>query len=91
MAYRLYEISEAGEIKAEDGSVIAQIEKLSDGTYNLKFDTADLDALAESLGITSEAATACMQAQKYDRKWAAVRLRGCYHTHEFRTVFSTFS
>lgn len=59
---RLYEISEAGEIKAEDGSVIAQIEKLSDGTYNLDFDTADLDALAERLGITSEAATACMQA-----------------------------
>lgn len=59
---RLYEISEAGEIKADDGSVIAQIEKLSDGTYNLDFDTADLDALADKLGITSEAAMACMQA-----------------------------
>lgn len=59
---RLYEISEAGQITADDGSVIAQIEKLSDGTYNLDFDTADLDALAERLGITSEAATACMQA-----------------------------
>lgn len=59
---RLYEISEAGQITADDGSVIAQIEKLSDGTYNLDFDTADLDALAEKLGITSEAAMACMQA-----------------------------
>lgn len=59
---RLYEISEAGEIKADDGSVIAQIEKLSDGTYNFQFDSGDLDALAEKLGITSEAALACMQA-----------------------------
>lgn len=59
---RLYEISEAGQITADDGSVIAQIEKLSDGTYNLDFDTADLDALADKLGITSEAAMACMQA-----------------------------
>ena len=59
---RLYAISEAGEIKADDGSVIAQIEKLSDGTYNFNFDTADLDALAGKLGITSEAAMACMQA-----------------------------
>lgn len=59
---RLYEISEAGEIKADDGSVIAQIEKLSDGTYNFQFDSGDLDALAEKLGITSEAAMACMQA-----------------------------
>lgn len=59
---RLYEISEAGEIKADDGSVIAQIEKLSDGTYNFQFDSGDLDALADKLGITSEAAMACMQA-----------------------------
>lgn len=59
---RLYEISEAGQITADDGSVIAQIEKLADGTYNLQFDSGDLDALAERLGITSEAATACMQA-----------------------------
>lgn len=59
---RLYEISEAGQITADDGSVIAQIEKLADGTYNFQFDSGDLDALAERLGITSEAATACMQA-----------------------------
>ena len=59
---RLYEISEAGDIKAADGSVIAQIERLSDGTYNFDFDSENLDALAETLGITSEAATACMQA-----------------------------
>ena len=59
---RLYEISEAGQITADDGSVIAQIEKLSDGTYDFQFDSGDLDALAERLGITSEAATACMQA-----------------------------
>lgn len=59
---RLYEISEAGQITADDGSVIAQIEKLSDGTYDFQFDSTNLDALAERLGITSEAATACMQA-----------------------------
>lgn len=59
---RLYELSEAGEIKADDGSVIGQIEKLSDGTYDFNFDSANLDAMAEKLGITSEAAIACMQA-----------------------------
>lgn len=59
---RLYAISEAGEIKADDGSVIAEIEKLSDGSYDFQFDSGNLDALADKLGITSEAALACMEA-----------------------------
>lgn len=59
---RLYAISEAGKIKAEDGSVIAEIQKLSDGSYNFQFDSGNLDLLADKLGITSEAALACMQA-----------------------------
>ncbi len=59
---RLYAISEAGEIKAEDGSVIAEIQKLSDGSYDFQFDSGNLDLLADRLGITSEAALACMQA-----------------------------
>lgn len=59
---RLYAISEAGEIKADDGSVIGQIQKLSDGSYDFQFDSANLDLLADKLGITSEAALACMQA-----------------------------
>lgn len=59
---RLYAISEAGEIKADDGSVIAEIQKLSDGTYDFQFDSENLDLLADRLGITSEAALACMEA-----------------------------
>lgn len=59
---RLYAISEAGEIKADDGSVIAEIQKLSDGSYDFQFDSGNLDLLADKLGITSEAALACMQA-----------------------------
>ena len=59
---RLYAISEAGEIKTEDGSVIAEIQKLSDGSYDFQFDSGNLDLLADRLGITSEAALACMQA-----------------------------
>ena len=59
---KLYAMSEAGEIKADDGSVIAEIKKLSDGSYDFQFDSANLDALADKLGITSEAALACMQA-----------------------------
>lgn len=59
---RIYAISEAGEIKAEDGSVIAEIQKLSDGSYDFQFDSGNLDLLADKLGITSEAALACMQA-----------------------------
>ncbi|NBI82648.1 phage tail tape measure protein [Clostridiaceae bacterium] len=59
---KLYAMSEAGEIKADDGSVIAEIKKLSDGSYDFQFDSANLDALADKLGITSEAALACMEA-----------------------------
>lgn len=59
---RLYAISESGEIKADDGSVIGQIQKLSDGSYDFQFDSANLDLLADKLGITGEAALACMQA-----------------------------
>lgn len=59
---RLYAISEAGEIKADNGSVIAEIQKLSDGSYDFQFDSENLDLLADKLGITSEAALACMQA-----------------------------
>ena len=59
---KLYAISEAGEIKADDGSVIGQIQKLSDGSYDFEFDSGNLDLLADRLGITSEAALACMQA-----------------------------
>lgn len=77
---RLYEISEAGEIKAADGSVIAQIEKLSDGTYDFQFDSGNLDALAEKLGITSEAATACMQA---------LSMYGDFQFYDIETVMST--
>ena len=77
---RLYEISEAGQITADDGSVIAQIEKLSDGTYNFQFDSGDLDALAERLGITSEAATACMQA---------LSMYGDFQFYDIETVMST--
>lgn len=59
---RLYAISEAGEVKADDGTIIAQIEKLSDGSYDFNIDSTNLDAVAEKLGITSEAALACMEA-----------------------------
>ncbi len=77
---RLYEISEAGQITADDGSVIAQIEKLSDGTYDFQFDSTNLDALAERLGITSEAATACMQA---------LSMYGDFKFYDIETVMST--
>lgn len=77
---RLYEISDAGQITADDGSVIAQIEKLSDGTYDFQFDSGDLDALAERLGITSEAATACMQA---------LSMYGDFQFYDIETVMST--
>lgn len=77
---RLYEIAEAGQIKADDGSVIAQIEKLSDGTYDFQFDSTNLDALAERLGITSEAATACMQA---------LSMYGDFQFYDIETVMST--
>jgi len=77
---RLYEISEAGQITTDDGSVIAQIEKLSDGTYDFQFDSTNLDALAERLGITSEAATACMQA---------LSMYGDFQFYDIETVMST--
>ena len=58
---RLYEISDAGQIKAADGSVIGEIEKLSNGGFKFNFDGEKLDLLAEKLGMTSEMALSCMQ------------------------------
>ena len=37
-------------------------QKLSDGSYDFQFDSENLDALADKLGITNEAAMACMEA-----------------------------
>lgn len=77
---RLYALSEAGEVKADDGTVIAEIQKLADGSYDFQFDTDDLDKLADKMGITEEAAMACMQA---------LSMYGDFQFYDIQTVMDT--
>lgn len=59
---RLYEISENGKILDNEGNVLAEIAKLSDGSYDFNIDASNLDALGEKMGLTREAIVACIQA-----------------------------
>lgn len=77
---RLYALSEAGEVKADDGTIIAEIQKLADGSYDFQFDTDDLDKLADKMGITEEAAMACMQA---------LSMYGDFQFYDIQTVMDT--
>lgn len=59
---RLYEIAENGKVLDEDGNILAEIEKFSDGSFEFNIDSTSVDRLAEKLGISEEAALACLKA-----------------------------
>lgn len=59
---QLYEIAEGGQVIGEDGSVIAEIEKFADGSYEFNVDALYLDELAEKMGLSKEAVLACLEA-----------------------------
>lgn len=59
---RLYEMSEAGELVNENGERLLEITKDSAGTYDFEIDPANVEAIAEKMGITEEATLACLEA-----------------------------
>lgn len=59
---KLYALSEGGVVKANDGSILAEIEKLSDGSYNFDVDLNSIDDLAKKMNVSKEAILASMQA-----------------------------
>lgn len=59
---RLNEIAEGGQVLGEDGSVIATIEKLADGSFEFDVDALHLDELAEQMGMSEEAVMSCLEA-----------------------------
>lgn len=59
---RLNEIAENGQVLDDDGNIIAEIEKFTDGSYEFNIDSTSVDILAEKLGISEDAALACLKA-----------------------------
>ena len=59
---QLYKIAEGGQVIGEDGSIIAEIEKFADGSYEFNVDALYLDELAEKMGLSKEAVLACLEA-----------------------------
>ena len=59
---RLYKIAEGGKILDEEGNTLATIEKLTDGSYKFDIDATSIDEIADKLGISEEAALACLKA-----------------------------
>lgn len=59
---RLNEIAENGQVLDDDGNIIAEIEKFADGSYEFNIDSTSVDILAEKLGISEDAALACLKA-----------------------------
>lgn len=59
---RLNEIAQGGQVIGSDGSVIATIEKLSDGSFDFDVDALHLNELAEQMGMSEEAIMSCLEA-----------------------------
>ena len=59
---RLYQMSQAGEMVGENGEKLLEISKNSDGVYLFDIDPDNIDAIAEKMGITTDAALACLKA-----------------------------
>lgn len=59
---RLNEIADNGKVLDDDGNIIAEIEKFADGSYEFNIDSTSVDILAEKLGISEDAALACLKA-----------------------------
>ena len=59
---KLYSLAKDGVVTANDGSVLAEIQKLSDGGYDFDIQMDQLDALSDKLGISKEAIVASLEA-----------------------------
>ena len=61
---KLNSLAEGGKVNGADGSVLAEIQKLADGSYKFNIDLSQIDALADKMGVSKEAIMACMEALK---------------------------
>ena len=59
---RLYQMSQAGQLVNDQGEKLLDISKDSDGSYVFDIDPDNLDAIAEKMGITTDAVLACLEA-----------------------------
>lgn len=59
---RLYEMAEAGKLVNEEGEKLLEIGKDATGAYFFDIDPDNLEEIAEKMGITEEAALACLEA-----------------------------
>lgn len=59
---RLYRMSEAGELVNEKGEKLLSISKDATGAFDFDIDPQNLDEIAKKMGITEEAALACLKA-----------------------------
>jgi TP901 family phage tail tape measure protein len=59
---RLYQMSQAGQLVNDQGEKLLDISKDSDGAYVFDIDPDNLDAIAEKMGITTDAVLACLEA-----------------------------
>lgn len=59
---RLYAMSEAGQVLDDAGNVIAEISKLSDGSYDIDIDYENIDKIADSMDLSRDAVLSCLEA-----------------------------
>lgn len=59
---KLYALAEDGVVKGSNGSILAEISKLADGSYKFNIDLNQIDDLAQKMGVSREAVMACMEA-----------------------------
>ena len=55
-------MSQAGQLVNDQGEKLLDISKDSDGAYVFDIDPDNLDAIAEKMGITTDAVLACLEA-----------------------------
>lgn len=59
---RLYQMAQAGELVNEEGEQLLEIGKDSSGAYFFDIDPDNIEEIAKKMGITEEAALACLKA-----------------------------
>lgn len=59
---KLYAMSKSGKVLDDAGNVIAEISKLSNGSYDIDIDYENIDKIADSMDLSREAVLSCLEA-----------------------------
>lgn len=59
---KLYALSKSGQVLDKAGNVIAEIKKLSDGSYDIDIDYENIDKIADKMNLSREAVLSCLEA-----------------------------